>query len=61
MWDEQVLATTGGAIRQQAREAARETVRDTTPAAAPEIDAEPSEIVPEPSLEDESEILTPSS
>jgi hypothetical protein len=57
MWDEQVLATTGGAIRQPVRE----PVRETTPAAPPEIDAELAEISPEPSPEDESEILTPSS
>jgi hypothetical protein len=62
MWDEQVLATTGGAVHQQVRGTVRETVRDTAPAAPPEIDAElPPEIFPAPSSADESEILTPSS
>jgi hypothetical protein len=61
MWDEQVLATTGGAVRQQVRETPRETVRETIPAAAPEFDAELPEIFPEASSEDanEPEILTP--
>jgi uncharacterized protein DUF4388 len=56
MWDEQVLATTGGgAVRQQVRK----TVRDTAPAAPPDMDAELPEILPD-SSDEESEILTPS-
>lgn len=57
MWDEQVLATTGGAIRQ----AVRETVREIIPAAVAELDPEElPEVVPEPSSEEAPEILTPS-
>ncbi len=57
MWDDQVLATAGGAVRQQVRE----TPREPAPVAAPEIDADLPEIFPEPSSEDadEPELLTP--
>lgn len=57
MWDEQVLATTGGALRQPVRE----TVRETSPVAVSEIDPEEvPELIPEPSPEEAPEILTPS-
>lgn len=57
MWDEQVLATAGGATSLPVRE----TARPTTPAAVSEIDTERlPEILPEPSSEEESEILTSS-
>ncbi|MGH8971885.1 MAG: DUF4388 domain-containing protein [Acidimicrobiia bacterium] len=56
MWDEQVLATAGGAIRQPVREMARET---TPPESEIDSDEVP-EILPDASSEEESEILTPS-
>jgi len=67
MWDEQVLASTGTALRQ----AVRETVRDTVPEtlSEPDPEADDDEDVPEvpevsevsePSAAAESEVLTPS-